>query len=74
MDFPVFTSFAEVYSHPHGDRHRVLAGVVPYKSGLTPIDLPNPSTTPAERAQMRGWEMYQLVRLKGKPPFPYRHF
>lgn len=67
MATPQFTPFAEVYSHPHGGVHKAIAGIVPYKSGLTPLLFLFPAEgTGADIRHFRRLEDYQILHLKGR--------
>jgi hypothetical protein len=67
MAAPQFTPFAEVYSHPHGGVHKAIAGIVPYKSGLTPLLFLFPAGgTAADIRHVQRLEDYQILHLKGR--------
>lgn len=67
MAAPQFTPFAEVYSHPHGLVHKAIAGIVPYKSGLTPLLFLFPTEgTAADIRHVQRLEDYQILHLKGR--------
>ncbi|RDW66984.1 hypothetical protein BP5796_09733 [Coleophoma crateriformis] len=59
------TFLAEKYTHPIGDRHKAIRGVVPFKSGLTPVALPAANATNAEKHRVRELETYQRRRFQG---------
>jgi hypothetical protein len=61
-----FTPFAEVYSHPHGGVHKAIAGIVPYKSGLTPLFLFPAEGTATDIRHVQRLEDYQILHLKGR--------
>ncbi len=67
MALPQFTPFAEVYPHPHGGIHRPIAGIVPYKSGLTPLLFLFPAEgTAADIRHVQRLEDYQILHFKGR--------
>jgi hypothetical protein len=69
MAAPQFTPFAEVYSHPRGGAHKAIAGIVPYKSGLTPLLFLSPAEgTSADIEHVQRLEDYQILHLKGRIP------
>ncbi|RDW62041.1 hypothetical protein BP6252_11474 [Coleophoma cylindrospora] len=59
------TFLAQKYTHPIGDRHKAIRGVVPFKSGLTPVALPAANATNAEKNRVRELEAYQRRRFQG---------
>jgi hypothetical protein len=66
---PNFTELAEIYGHPlfrePDGIHGPLEGIVPLKSGLTPLE-PGPFSTKAELSQFEQLEAYQRTRFKGE--------
>jgi hypothetical protein len=67
MAAPQFTPFAEVYSHPHGRVHKAIAGIIPYKSGLTPLFfLFHTEGAAADVRHVQRLEDYQILHLKGR--------
>jgi len=67
---PDFTELAEIYGHPlfgaaNRDKHAPLEGIVPLKSGITPLD-PGPFETKVELSQFEELEEYQRSRFRGE--------
>lgn len=60
-----FTTYANIYAHPSGTRHQAIAGIVPYKSGLTPLSFP-PNATTQQVREIRKLEDYQIGRFEGE--------
>jgi len=61
------TALAEKYGHPTQDAPipSIFHEIVPYKSGLTPLD-PGPFATGEERTTFRALENYQRDRFLGE--------
>jgi hypothetical protein len=66
---PNFTELVEIYGHPIFNEsntiHSPLEGIIPLKSGLTPLDL-GPFATAAELSLFQKLEAYQRTRFKGE--------
>lgn len=58
------TALAEKYGHPVGPHHKVIQGILPLKSGLTPLN-PGPFLTFAELQLFKDLHTYQRLRFHG---------